>query len=63
MPELQFDTRILSKDGTAYLTVRGPFEIVNGEERSIGFELRIIPVSSMEQWEQIVKVEEVGDAD
>ena len=56
MPQLQFDGKIKSKDGTAIMFIRGPVS-ADGQV----FEMRVVSVSEMGKWPQIWKSEEVED--
>jgi len=58
MPQLQFDGKIKSKDGTAIMFIRGPVS-ADGQV----FEMRVVAVSEMGKWPQIWKSEEVEDED
>ena len=57
MPQLQFDAKVTSKDGTMLLYVRGPVEGPEG----IAFQFKVFPVTDMRNWAQIW-IEEVDDA-
>ena len=57
MTQPQFDAKVRSADGKAYLFIRGPFTAKDG----IAFELRVVLVSTMGEWQQIWKGEEVVD--
>ena len=56
MPQLQFDAKVTSKDGTMLLYVRGPFNTADGPS----FQFKVFPVTEMREWTQIW-IEEVED--
>jgi len=57
MPQLQFDAKITSKDGTMIIYVRGPVDVEGGT----AFQFKVLPVAAMRDWAQIWKSEEVED--
>jgi len=57
MPQLQFDAKVTSKDGTMLLYIRGPFNTEDGQS----FQFKVFPVTDMRDWAQIWKVKEVED--
>ena len=57
MPQLQFDAKITSKDGTMIMYVRGPVQMEGGT----GYQFKVLPVADMRNWAQIWKEEEVED--
>ena len=57
MPQLQFDAKVTSKDGTMLLYIRGPFNTADGPS----FQFKVFPVTEMREWAQICKVKEVED--
>ena len=56
MPQLQFDAKVTSKDGTMLLYIRGPFNTADGPS----FQFKVLPVADMREWAQIW-IEEVED--
>jgi len=56
MPQLQFDAKVTSKDGTMLLYIRGPFNTADGPS----FQFKVFPVTEMREWTQIWKDEEVS---
>ena len=58
MPQLQFDAKITSKDGTMIMFVRGPVPV----DGSMVYQFKVLPVNTMRDWAQIW-IEEVDDED